>query len=99
MQQQCRRVVVTGLGVVSSIGNDIGTFWNNLQNGVCGIEFVEEFEQADLPVKIAGKIKNFNPEEYGMDKPFIRKQDRFTLYGMAAAYQAMNDSALCSTAV
>ena len=96
MQQQYRRVVVTGLGVISSIGNDIETFWRNLRSGVCGIEFVDEFEQAELPVKIAGRVKNFNPEEYGMDKPFTRKQDRFTLYGMAAAYQAMTDSGLCA---
>ena len=52
------------------------------------------FEEAGLPVKIAGKIKDFNPEEYGMDKPFIRKQDPFTVFAMASAYQAMNDSGL-----
>ena len=89
-----KRVVVTGLGVISCIGNDVSTFWNSLKTGVCGIDFIPEFEEGGLPVKIAGKIKDFNPEDYGMDKPFIRKQDPFTVFAMAAAYQAMNDSGL-----
>ena len=91
-----KRVVVTGLGVLSCIGNDVNTFWNSLVNGVCGIEFIPEFAEKGLPVKIAGKIKDFNPEEFGMDKPFIRKQDPFTIFAMAAAWQAMNDSGLVS---
>ena len=89
-----KRVVITGLGVISSVGNDVETFWNNLKNGVCGIDFIEAFPTDQLPVHIAGKIKNFNGEEYGMDKGFIRKQDLFTQYGMAAAWQAMNDAGL-----
>ena len=89
-----KRVVITGMGVVSSVGNDIETFWKNLKDGVCGIELIDEFPTDDLPVKIAGKVKNFNAEEYGMDKPFIRKQDLFTQYGMAAAWQAMEDAGL-----
>ena len=91
-----KRVVVTGMGVISSVGNNVETFWQNLINGVCGIEYITEFPTDDLPVKIAGKIKDFNPEDYGMDKPFIRKQDLFTQLGMAAAYQAMNDAGLHS---
>ena len=61
-----RRVAVTGLGVVSCIGNNIETFWNNLKNGVCGIDTITEFPTEDLAVKIGGKIKDFNPEEYGL---------------------------------
>ncbi len=91
-----RRVAVTGLGVVSCVGNDVKTFWSNLKNGVCGIDYISEFPTDGLPVKIAGKVRNFNPEDYGMDKPFIRKQDPFTIFAMAAAYQAMNDSGLVS---
>lgn len=91
-----RRVAITGMGVISSIGNDVTTFWNNLVDGVCGIDFVQEYADADLPVKIAGRIKDFNPEDFGMDKPFIRKQDMFTLYGVAAAWQAVRDSGLVS---
>ncbi|MBQ9185339.1 MAG: beta-ketoacyl-ACP synthase II [Bacteroidales bacterium] len=92
-----KRVVITGMGVISSVGNDIETYWKNLKDGVCGIELIDSFSTENLPVKIAGKIKDFNPEAYGMDKPFVRKQDRFTQFGMAAAYQAMQDSGLVST--
>ena len=92
-----KRVVVTGMGVLSSVGNDVNTFWNSLKNGVCGIDFITEFPTEGLPVRIGGKIKNFNPEDYGMDKHFVRKQDLFTIFGMAAAYQAVNDSGLCSS--
>ena len=90
------RVVVTGLGIISPIGNDIPTFWNNLKSGVCGIETITEYDTSILPVHIAGKIHNFEPLNYGMDKPFVRKQGMFTQYGVAAAYQAMQDSGLRS---
>ena len=89
-----KRVAVTGLGVLSCIGNDVPTFWDSLINGVCGIDYINEFPTEGLPVKIAGKIRNFNPEDYGMDKPFIRKQDPFTIFAMASAFQAMKDSGL-----
>ena len=91
-----KRVVITGMGIISPLGNDVNTFWKNLVAGVCGIEYIDDFPTDSLPVRIAGKIKDFHPEEYGMDKPFIRKQDLFTQYGMAAAYQAMNDAGLQS---
>ena len=91
-----KRVVITGLGVVSCVGNDVNTFWNNIKDGVCGIDYITEFPTDGLPVHIAGKVRNFNPEDYGMDKPFIRKQDPFTVFAMAAAYQAMQDSGLVS---
>lgn len=92
-----KRVVITGMGIISSVGNDVNTYWDSLKNGVCGIDYIEEFPTDVLPVKIGGKVKNFQPEQYGMDKPFIRKQDKFTVYGMAAAYQAMQDSGLKSS--
>ena len=82
------------MGIISPIGNDIETYWNNLVNGVCGIDFITNFPTEDLPVKIAGKVKDFKPEDYGMDKPFTRKQDLFTQYGVAAAYQAMQQAGL-----
>ena len=80
------------MGVISSVGKDVDTFWKNLIDGVCGIDYVEEFK--DMPVTFAGKVKDFDAEQYGMDKPFIRKQDNFTLYAMAAAWQAMKQSGL-----
>ncbi|MBR5063637.1 MAG: beta-ketoacyl-[Bacteroidales bacterium] len=68
-----KRVVITGMGIISCIGQDLETYWNNLVNGVCGIHYVEAFK--DMPVTFAGKVKNFDAEKFGMDKPFIRKQD------------------------
>ena len=91
-----KRVVITGMGVISPVGNDVNTFWSNLCNGVCGIDHIKSFPTDNLPVGIAGIIKDFKAEEYGMDKPFIRKQDLFTQYGVAAAYQAMKQSGLSS---
>lgn len=91
-----KRVVITGMGVVSPVGNDVATFWKNLRDGVCGIDFINEFPTDNLPVRIAGKIKDFKPEEYGMEKPFVRKQYMFTLYAVAAAYQAIKQSGLAS---
>ena len=88
-----RRVVITGMGVISPVGNDVPTFWNNLVAGVCGIDFIRSFPTDELPVKVAGVVKDFQPELY-MDKPFIRKQDLFTQYGVAASCQAMDDAGL-----
>lgn len=84
------------MGVISPVGNDVDTFWSNLCNGVSGIDYITAFPTEQLPVKIAGIVKDFKPEEYGMDKPFVRKQDTFTLYGVAAAYQAVRQSGICS---
>ena len=92
-----QRVVVTGMGIISPLGNDVPTFWENLKKGVCGIETITEYDTSLLPVHIAAKVKNFDPLQYGMDKPFVRKQGMFTQYGVAAAYQAMADSGLKST--
>ena len=89
-----KRVVITGMGVISSVGQDVQTFWKSLVNGVCGIDYVEEFK--DMPVTFAGKVKDFDGEKYGMDKGFIRKQDNFTLYAMASAQQAMEQAGLKS---
>ncbi|MDT3366748.1 MAG: beta-ketoacyl-[acyl-carrier-protein] synthase II, partial [Bacteroidota bacterium] len=94
--EERKRVVITGLGVVSAIGQDVTTYWNNLLNGVCGIDFISGYPPEELPVKIAAQIKEFDGEQFGMDKAFVRKQDRFTLFGVAAAWQAMNDSGLHS---
>lgn len=91
-----KRVVVTGLGVLSCIGNDVNTFWKSLVDGVCGIDYITDFPVEKLAVKIGGMIHDFKPEEYGMDRQFLRKWDLFTIYGMASAWQAVNDSGLVS---
>ncbi len=89
-----RRVVVTGTGVVSPVGNNTETFWKNLLEGVCGIDFITAFPTDDLPVKIAGEVKDFSPADYEIETPFARKQDKFTVYAVAAAWQAMKESGL-----
>lgn len=91
-----RRVVVTGTGIISPIGNDVETFWRNLVDGVCGIDFIKSFPTDDLPVHVAGEVKDFNPAEYEIETPFARKQDRFTLFAVAAAWQAMKQAGLDS---
>ncbi len=89
-----RRVAITGLGVVSPVGNNVHTFWKNITHGVCGIDFISSFPTDDLPVKIAGEVKDFDPTVYGIDPASARKNDRFSLFALAAANQAMQDSGL-----
>ena len=91
-----RRVVVTGTGVISPVGNDTQTYWKNLLDGVCGIDFIRSIPTDDLPAKIAGEVKDFVPADYGIEPPFARKQDMFTLYAVAAAWQAVRQSGLDS---
>ena len=89
-----RRVAVTGTGVISPVGNNTEAFWKNLLEGVCGIDFIQSIPTDDLPVKIAGEVRDFNPAEYGIEAPFARKQDRFTVFAVAAAWQAMQQAGL-----
>ena len=77
------------MGVVSPVGNDLETTWNNLINGVCGIAPITSFDTTDLPVKIAAELKGFDPVAAGVDKAFVKRNDRFAIYAMAAAAQAM----------
>lgn len=89
-----RRVVVTGTGVISPVGNSVESFWTNLIDGYCGIDVITSFPTDDLPVKVAGLVKDFDPSEYEIEAPFARKQDKFTLYAVAAAWQAMKQAGL-----
>ena len=84
-----RRVVITGMGVVTPVGNDLETTWNSFINGVCGIAPITSFDTTDLPVKIAAELKGFDPIAAGIDKGFVKRNDRFAVYAMAAAAQAM----------
>lgn len=85
---------MTGTGVISPVGNNVEAFWNNLLAGYCGVDFITDFPTDDLPVKIAGQVKDFNPSEYEIEPGFARKQDKFTLYAVAAAWQAMKESGI-----
>lgn len=89
-----KRVVVTGTGIISPVGNDTETFWKNLLEGYCGIELIKSIPTDDLPVKIAGEVKDFNPADHGIEPSFSRKQDKFTIYAVAAANQAMQQAGL-----
>ncbi len=91
-----KRVVVTGTGVITPVGNDTNTFWKNLLDGVCGIDYIKSIPTEGLPVKIAGEVKDFKPAEFGIEPAFARKQDKFTIYAVAAAWQAVNESGLNS---
>ena len=84
-----RRIVITGMGVISPVGNDIETFWNSLINGICGIDFIKRINTDNLPIKIGGEVKDFDPSKYGIDPGFIRRNDMFSVYALAAANQAM----------
>ena len=69
-----RRVVVTGMGAISPIGNDVPTMWKNMVDGVCGIETITAFDTSDLKVHIAGTVKDFDPTQY-IEKKEVRKLD------------------------
>ncbi|MBQ7572728.1 MAG: beta-ketoacyl-[Clostridia bacterium] len=88
-----RRVVVTGLGAITPIGNDMETFWRSIKNGVCGIDKVTLFDASDLKTQIAGEVKNFEPTDY-FEKKDARKMDRFTQFAMIAADEAIKNSGL-----
>ncbi len=88
-----RRVVITGMGTINPIGNDVETAWKNCQAGVCGIGKITAFDTADFKVKVAGEVKDFKPEDY-IDKREARRMDRFTQLAVAAAKEAVTMSGL-----
>lgn len=87
-----RRVVVTGVGLVSSLGTGTEKTWEALLNGETGIKLIDSFDTEDLPVKMAGVVDDFNPEDYGIDKKEVKKLARFTQFGLAASKMALADS-------
>ncbi|MEY2510911.1 MAG: 3-oxoacyl-[acyl-carrier-protein] synthase [Verrucomicrobiota bacterium] len=89
-----RRVVITGLGVVTPIGNDLDTFWRNLRNGVSGIGRIQAFDTSAFDCQIAGEIRDFEPKNYFKTPKDVRRTDRYTHLAMAAAKMAMEDSGL-----
>lgn len=89
-----KRVVITGMGCVTPLGNNIETFWSELLKGTCAIKKLQKLDAEKLPVKVAAEVMDFNPEEFGIDKAMIRHNDRYALYAIAAATQAMKDSGL-----
>lgn len=87
-----KRIVVTGMGCISPIGNSVDEAWNSVRNGKSGISRITLFDTSRLRVHIAGEVKNFNSEDYGIPRKSTRKMARFTQYALAATTQAVRDS-------
>ena len=91
-----QRVVITGMGVISPVGNNINDFWQSLSQGKCGIDHIKGFDDYELPISVAGQVKDFSPEENGLERNDVRRNDLYCQYALAAANQAMADSGLKS---
>ena len=89
-----RRVVITGLGVITPVGNDLDTFWENLKNGVSGIGLLDSFDTTGYDCKIGGQVRNFEPKEFFNNPKDVRRTDRFAQLAMAAAKMAKADSGI-----
>lgn len=88
-----KRVVITGMGVISPVGNDVETFWNSLITGKSGIRTIDRFDTTGFATTIAGQVQDFNPEDF-IDKKEARRMDRFVHYALAAAIQAVKHADL-----
>ena len=97
MKQLHRRVVVTGLGILSPIGNTLAEAWDSCINGVSGISRTE-IDLKNNPVKVGGRLKNFNPEDF-LDSKEIRRIDPFIQYGIIAANQSINHSGILDSKI
>src|SRR5213595_845991 len=89
-----RRVVLTGLGAITPLGNDVETFWSNLKNGVSGVRKIEMFDTTAYDCKIGGEVRGFEPKAFFKNPKDIRRTDRFTQLAMAAAKMALDDSGI-----
>ena len=88
-----RRVVITGLGAITPIGNNVEEFWKGIKEGKCGIDEITEFDTTDFKVKLAGEVKNYNPEDY-FDRREAKRMDKFSQFAIVAAREAWKDSGL-----
>ncbi len=88
-----RRVVITGMGLVTALGDGLAGFWENILAGKSGVKTIESFDTSDYPVRIGGEIMDFNATKY-LDKRESKRMDRFALFSMNAAIDAVNDSGL-----
>ena len=88
-----KRVVVTGLGAITHIGNDVESFWNGLKNGTVGIGPVTTFDTTEYKAKLAAEVKDFDPKKY-MDMKTARRMERFSQFAVAAAKEALEDAGI-----
>lgn len=96
MNKETRRVVITGTGVISPVGNDTRTFWDSLKSGYCGIDPLEGFEEYNLPVHVAGRVKDFDPLKFGLSIAEKRRNDLYSQFALAAAKEAVESSGIVS---
>jgi len=89
-----KRVVVTGLGVISPLGNDISSFWSALKEGKSGITKITQFDATDYDSKIAGEVKGFDPLSYGITKKELNRMEKFVQFAVASSKQAIQDAGL-----
>src|SRR5438876_11038767 len=89
-----RRVVITGMGVVTPVGNGVETFWLNLKNGVSGIRTIDAFDTTGYDCKIGGQVRDFDPKQFFKNPKDVRRTDRFTYLAMAAAKMSLEDSGI-----
>jgi len=89
-----RRVVITGLGVICPLGNDVEQFWQNLITAQCGVDTIRSFDPSRFDTQIAAEVKNFDPGPSFPSPKEIRRTDRFSQFGVYAAWQAIRDSGL-----
>src|SRR5216117_3675214 len=89
-----RRVVITGMGVLTPVGNGLETFWSNLKNGVSGIRTIDAFDTSGYDCKIGGQVRDFDPKAFFKNPKDVRRTDRFTQLAMAAAKMAVTDSVI-----
>ena len=88
-----RRVVITGLGAITPVGNNVQEFWKGIKEGKCGIDEITLFDTTNFKVKLAAEVKGYNPEEY-FDRRAAKRLDRFSQFAIVAAKEAWNDSKL-----
>ena len=88
-----RRVVITGLGAITPIGNNVEAFWNGIKTGECGIDEIKNFDTTGFKVKLAGEVKGFQPDEI-LGRREARRMDRFSQFAVVAAREAWKDSRL-----
>jgi len=88
-----KRVVITGVGAITPIGNNADEFWKSIKEGKCGIDEITAFDTTDYKVKLAGEVKNYNPEDY-LDKKSAKRLDRFSQFAIIASKEALDDSGI-----
>ncbi len=89
-----RRVVITGMGTITPLGNELETFWSNLKNGVSGIRRIEAFDTSGYDCQIAGEVRDFDPKPFFRNAKDIRRTDRFAQLALAAAKRALEDGGI-----